>query len=204
MLVGDVMTREVLTLRPDAPIAEGLRLMNDRTVHRLPIVDPAGELLGIASDMDLRIAEAAGRLGDCVSTVMTRRVLTVSEYCPLEEAASLMRQKGIGGLPVVRGNKLVGIITDGDIFAVFSQLLGVGLPGVRLTVLLPEDPHVLLELLRGMRERGGEILALGTLRRERGALAVIKVAGISEESAQAAAAVVGAEVTDVLTEGPAR
>ena len=195
------MTREVLTLSADAPVAEGLRLMSDRTIHRLPVIDAAGGLLGIVSDTDLRIAEAAGRLGDCVSTVMTRRVLTVSEYCPLEEAASLMRRKGIGGLPVVRGDRLIGIITDGDIFDVFSRLLGVGLPGVRLTVSLPGDPQVLLELLQRIRERNGEVVALGTVKRNGGSLAVIKVTGIPEHLAQEAVRVVGAEVADILDEG---
>ncbi|MHB0878388.1 MAG: CBS domain-containing protein [Anaerolineae bacterium] len=198
------MTREVQTLGADAPIAEGLRLMNDRTIHRLPVIDAAGDLLGIVSDMDLRIAEAAGRLGDPVSTVMTRRVVTVSEYCPLEEAASIMRHKGIGGLPVVRGAKLIGIITDGDIFDMFARLLGVGLPGVRLTVTLPADPHVLLDLLQGIQGRGGEVVALGTIRRNGGSLVVIKVTGIPEQMAQDAVRVVGAEVSDVLSEGPSQ
>jgi acetoin utilization protein AcuB len=202
MLVGDAMTREVQTLSAEAPIAEGLRMMNDRTVHRLPVIDASGDLLGIVSDMDLRIAEAAGRLGDPVSTVMTRRVVTVSEYCPLEEAASLMRQKGIGGLPVVRGDKLIGIITDGDIFDVFSRLLGVGLPGVRLTVSLPGGSDALLELLQGIRDRGGDIVALGTMSGEGGSLAVMKITGISEATAQEAVEVVGADVADVLDEGP--
>lgn len=204
MLVGDAMTREVQTLSADAPIAEGLRLMNDRTVHRLPVIDAGGNLLGIVSDMDLRIAEAAGRLGDPVSTVMTRRVVTVSEYCPLEEAASMMRQRGIGGLPVVRGDKLIGIITDGDIFDMFSRLLGVGLPGVRLTVALPGGSPVLLELLKSVHAHGGEVVSLGTIRRQDDSLVVMKVTGMSEEEAQQAVEVVGADIADVLDEGPAR
>lgn len=201
MLVSDYMTRDVHTLAADATVADGLRLMNDRNIHRLPVVDASGDLLGIVSDMDLRIAEAAGRLADPVSAVMTRRVVTVSEYTPLEQAATTMRQKGIGGLPVVRGTKLIGIITDGDIFDVFAQLLGVGRPGVRLTVAVPHDRDVLLDLLTAIKDDDGEVVAVGTVRRGEISLMVLKVAGLAEEDAQRAVSLAGIEIADVLTEG---
>jgi len=200
MLVGDCMTREVATLPLEATVAEGLRLMNEHGIHRVPVVDSARELLGIVSDMDLRIAEAAGRLADPISAVMTRCVVTVGEYVPLEEAASVMRKKAIGGLPVVRGNKIVGIITDGDIFDVFAHLLGVGEPGVRLTLNCPDDPRLILDLLHEIDDQGGQLVACGTMRRNGGRVFVLKIAGLDEEQLYHAVAMVGVEVADVLTE----
>lgn len=200
MLVGDRMTRDIVTLAGDASVAEGLRLMNERGIHRLPVVEAGGDLLGIVSDMDLRIAEAAGRLADPVSSIMTKRVLTVGEYCPLEEAAALMRRKGVGGLPVVRGKQIIGIITDGDIFDVFAHLLGVGEPGVRLTVALPEPQGAILRLLGELSERGGEIVGMGTVREAHRHVVVIKAAGLSSEDAKQAVDVAGAELLDLLEE----
>ncbi|NPV07497.1 MAG: CBS domain-containing protein [Anaerolineae bacterium] len=201
MLVGDRMTREVIVLAAGATVAEGLGLMNERGVHRLPVVDAEGDLQGIVSDMDLRIAEAAGRLADPVSSIMTRRVVTVGEYCPLEEAATLMRRKGVGGLPVVRGNRIIGIITDGDIFDVFAHLLGVGEPGVRLTVAVSAARSTLMTLLNELVERGGDIVGLGTVREKDQRLLVVKVGGLTPTQAQQAVEVAGAELLDLLEEG---
>lgn len=200
MLVGDHMTREVFTLTSDATVAEGLQAMNERGVHRFPVLGENGQIIGIASDMDLRIAEAAGRLSDPVSAVMTKRVVTVTEYAPLEEAAITMREKGIGGLPVVRGDKLIGIITDGDIFNVFSQLLGVCQRGLRLTIILPDDHQVIPDLLHEIIDHGGRITALGTLHPDGQHLMIIKVTGLEEEDVRLLIKGVGAEVADVLAQ----
>jgi acetoin utilization protein AcuB len=194
------MTREIVMLSEDASVADGLRLMSERGIHRLPVVDADGNLLGIVSDMDLRIAEAAGRLADPLGAVMTKRVVTVSEYCPLEDAAALMRRKGIGGLPVVRGKQIIGIITDGDIFDVFSQLLGVGRPGVRLTVGVPGPSSDMLRLLNELAERGGDIIGMGTLQDGNGRVAVVRVAGLSAADARQAAEVTGVDLLDLLEE----
>jgi acetoin utilization protein AcuB len=201
MLVGDIMTRDVLTLVPEASVAEGLRLMAERGIHRLPVTDEPGELLGIVSDLDLRIAEAAGHLADPVRTVMTTSVVTVSEYAPLEEAAAIMRRKAISGLPVMRGNRIVGIVTSRDFFDVFARLLGADAPGVRITLILPNDRDVLLEILRGLRDRNGEIISLGMTKRGQDSLAVIKVSGLSEQEVERAVGVAGVAIADVLAEG---
>ncbi|MGQ9554340.1 MAG: CBS domain-containing protein [Anaerolineae bacterium] len=200
MLVGDIMSRDVFTLAPEASVAEGLHLMNEHGIHRLPVVGPADELLGIVTSTDLRIAEAAGRLTDPVRAVMTKNVATVSEYCPLEDAASIMRQQAIGGMPVLRGDRIVGIVTDSDIFNVFSRLLGVGQPGVRLTLILPNDRDVLPELLQAVTDRGGEIISVGRIKRASGSLMVLKVGRLSEPEVQRIVTVPGVEIADVLTE----
>jgi len=199
MLVGDRMTREVITITDSATVADGLRLMNERDVNRLPVLDSDGHLCGIVSDMDLRIAEAAGSLATPVGSVMTKRLITVGEYCPLEEAAMIMRQKRVGGLPVVRGNQLVGIITDGDIFDVFAQLLGVGSPGIRLTAELPST-RAAVALLQELADRGGDIVGLGTMVESGRRLLTVKASGITTEDAHEAPQIVGATLLDALEE----
>jgi acetoin utilization protein AcuB len=200
MLVGDKMTRNVVTVSPETTVADGLRLMNERGIHRLPVVEAGRRLVGIVSDMDLRIAEAAGRLSDPVSAVMTRRVITVDEYDTLEYAATLMREKGVGGLPVLRGERLVGIITDGDVFDVFADLMGVGKPGVRLTLALPAEQGTIVELLQTVHRQGGTIIALGTVKLDTRHLMVLKVGNLTPEKAQQAVSLAGVELVDMLAE----
>lgn len=200
MLVGDRMTRDVITVSDNATVAEGLRLMDDRDVNRLPVIDAEGHLSGIVSDMDLRIAEAAGGLADRIRSVMTTRLVTISEYCTLEKAATLMRRKGVGGLPVVRGNQLVGIITDGDIFDVFRQLLGADQAGVRLTADVPNSRGA-VALLEELVNMGGDVLGLGVMSTAGGRrLLAVKTANVTAAQAQACAALVGATLTDLLEE----
>jgi len=200
MLVGDRMTRDVVTVLDGATVAEGLRLMDERGVNRLPVVDAEGRLSGIVSDMDLRIAEAAGGLADRIRSVMTTRLVTISEYCTLEKAATLMRQKGVGGLPVVRGSQLVGIITDGDVFDAFTHLLGADQPGVRLTVEVPNSRTV-VTLLDEITKAGGDILGLGIMSMDAGRrLLAVKVSGIATVQAQAVCDALGLTLTDLLEE----
>lgn len=199
MLVGDRMIRDVVTVSDDATVAEALRLMDQRGVNRLPVLDREGQLTGIVSDMDLRIAEAAGGLAGRVRLIMTKRLVTIGEYCPLEKAAVLMRQKGVGGLPVVRGKQLVGIITDGDIFDVFAQLLGVGSPGIRLTVELPSTRSA-ISLLAELANRGADIVGLGTTVDAGRRVLAVKASGITAGDAQQAAKIAGANLLDMLEE----
>jgi len=174
--------------------------MDERGVNRLPVIDAEGQLCGIVSDMDLRIAEAAGGLADRIGSVMTRRLVTISEYCTLEKAASLMRQKGIGGLPVVRGTQLVGIITDGDIFDVFRLLMGADQAGVRLTADAPSTRSA-IALLDELVRIGGDVLGLGVMSMAGGRrLLAVKTAKVTPAQAQACAALVGATLTDLLEE----
>jgi acetoin utilization protein AcuB len=89
-------------------------------------------------------------------------VITVTENTTLEEAARLMVDNEIGGLPVVRDDLVVGIITESDLFKVFLELLGAREEGVRLTVLAPYFKGSLAQISSKITERGGLILALNT------------------------------------------
>ena len=135
MLVGYRMTPDPKTVAPDVPVAEALAKMRQHKVHRFPVVDNKGKLVGIVSQSDLLYAapssatslnmwEVTYLLNQIkVEEVMTRKVITVDNDCPIEEAARLMRQHAIGGIPVLRGGDLAGIITESDIFDVFLELL---------------------------------------------------------------------------------
>ena len=153
---------------------ESLNLMHKEHIRRLPVVDKRGGLVGIVSESDLLHASPSDatslsiwELNYLISKVtvdelMSREVITIGEDTPLEEAARIMADKKIGGLPVVRDNKVVGIITETDLFKIFLEMLGAAEPGVRIAVLVPNVPEEISQLSKAIYDIGGHIVALGT------------------------------------------
>jgi acetoin utilization protein AcuB len=111
---------------------------------------------------------------------MTKKVITVTEDTPLEEAARIMADNHFSGLPVMRGKALVGMITETTLFRIFLELLGARCAGIRVTVSLPDKPGELANLTRAIQESGGNIVALGTFMGESPAegLVTFKVEGV--------------------------
>ncbi len=173
MLVRERMTPSPITVAPDASVTAALRLMRESKVRRLPVVDHHGRLVGIVSDKDLlhaspspatslavwEIPELLSRLK--VEKVMTREVVTVHEETPLEEAARIMADQRIGGLPVMRGETLVGIITETDLFKILLELLGGRRSGVRVTVSAPGAKGMLAQITSAVFGASGDIVGLG-------------------------------------------
>jgi acetoin utilization protein AcuB len=93
---------------------------------------------------------------------MTSDVIVTEEACPLEEAARIMVDNDIGGLPVMRGDTLVGMITESDLFKIFSELLGSRIWGLRVTIKMQEGRGVLARLTEALASHGGNIVSLGT------------------------------------------
>jgi acetoin utilization protein AcuB len=136
-----------------------------------------------------------------VSEVMTRDVITVNEYTPLEEAARIMADNKIGGLPVVRDGKLVGIITESDLFKIFTEILGARDMGVRLSMLVPEQPGVLADITRAIADMGGNIISLGTFLGEdpTNRLITVKVADVPQDDLVAEMKALALEIEDART-----
>ncbi|HOU24103.1 MAG: Magnesium transporter MgtE [Chloroflexi bacterium ADurb.Bin180] len=174
MLVRERMTHNPITIKDDTSLDDALRIMRENKVRRLPILDASGKLVGIVSEKDLLYAspspatslsvwEIHGLLSRIrVSELMTKNVITVCEDCPIEEAARIMVDNKIGGLPVMRGNTMVGIITETDLFKTFLELMGAREQGTRFTLLVPEKPGMLAALAGRITQLGGNIVALGT------------------------------------------
>jgi acetoin utilization protein AcuB len=92
---------------------------------------------------------------------MTKNVLTVAEDTPIEEAARIMADNKIGGLPVMRDDHIVGIITETDLFKIFLELMGAREPGVRMSVLILDKPGQLARLTNAIANLSGNIIAFG-------------------------------------------
>ena len=211
MLVGKRMSRHPITITQEAGIDEALKVTRDEKVRRLPVLNRRGMLVGIVSEKDLlsaspspatslSIHELHYLLGKMkVSDVMTRDVIAVTEYTPLEEAARIMVDNKIGGLPVLRDDKLVGIITETDLFKAFIELFGAREPGVRITMLVPEQPGELTRITGEIAEMGGNVVALGTFLGEEptNRLVTIKVSDVDEEQLSSTLEAIGMELIDV-------
>ena len=195
MLVRKRMSADPVTITASAPITEALRVMRQNEVRRLPVLDGADRLVGIVSEKDLLRANS----GDPVEEIMTRDVVTVTEYTALEEAARIMADHRISSLPVMRDERLVGIITETDLFHIFLELLAAREEGVRLTLLVPDEQGILASLTAEIANLGGNILALGTFKGEdpTNRMVTVKVTNAPTEKLLAIMEALGMEIVDV-------
>jgi acetoin utilization protein AcuB len=217
MLVGERMTHPVITVSPDTPMQEALRLMHVENIRRLPVTGSKGKLVGIVSESDLLHASPSDASTLSVwevnyllsklklEEIMTTEVITVTEDTPIEDAARVMADNKIGGLPVVRDGEVVGIITETDLFKVFLELMGARERGVRLTALLSDVPGELAKLAERVAGLGGNIVALGTFMGEtsENRLVTLKVRNIEAEALKEAVAPIVERVVDLRTSGVA-
>lgn len=195
MIVSERMTHPVLTITADVPVQDALTLMKRDNVRRYPVVDKMGKLIGIVTESDLMNAkpseattlsvwEISSLLAKIkVERVMCKKVVTVKEDTTIEEAARIMADSSIGGLPVMRGDKLVGIITESNIFRVFLEMLGSRTAGVRVTVEVPNSKGIIAKLTTAVSELSGNIHGFGAIQGESTdtSILTLKVADIEPE-----------------------
>jgi acetoin utilization protein AcuB len=195
MLVKDWMTKEPLVVFPTTSVEEAIRTMREHRVRHLPVVKQEDRLVGIVTQTDLLQASPSPATSLSVWEInfllakmqvrdaMTSQVIVVEEECPLEEAALVMAEHKIGCLPVVHGQRLVGIITETDLFNLFTEQLGARSTGVRLTLVIQDVKGELSRLAGRIAELGGNIIRLTTLPgKESGqAIVTVKVEDVGQE-----------------------
>ncbi|MDR3585467.1 MAG: CBS and ACT domain-containing protein [Desulfosporosinus sp.] len=157
MYVRQFMTSQVFTVGPEESIADTMTLMREKKITKLPVMDK-GKLVGFVTDGDLRevspspattlsIFELNYLIAKTpIREVAVKKVLTCHPDTRLEDAALLMREHKIGGLPVLDEGKLVGLITGTDILDAFLDILGFRSPGQRVVIEAKDDTGVLLDL----------------------------------------------------------
>lgn len=175
MFVRDQMSTHPFTIAPDSSILAAQRLMKDNNIRHLPVVSASGALLGLLTRTNLEqvrpsklttlsVYEMHYQLDKVtVRDAMVRKVITVTEDVPIEEAARIMWEQKIGCLPVMRGNRLVGIVTDHDLMRNMLDLLGARQPGVRITLQISDQPGEIAKITSAVAALGGDIVALGEL-----------------------------------------
>ena len=211
MLVASRMTRDPITVTNKTPIDEALKVMRDKKIRRLPVVDEKGKLVGIVAEKDILYASTSPATSLSiheihylvskltVAEIMTRNVFTVTDDTPLEEAARVMADNRIGALPVLHDGALVGIITETDIFKAFLELLGAREPGVRITMKVPEGQGMLPLCTETISKLGGRVLALVTWGGDEPGdrIVTIRVSGVDQKKLTDGIAKLGVEFLDV-------
>lgn len=194
MTVDLWMTRDPMTIAATSTISAAARKMAQRKVRRLVVVDADQRVVGIVSAGDVARAfppdlnPASAVVTDRsvpapVSSIMTRRVQTVAAGAPMEEAARLLRTHKIGAVPVLQGTRLVGIITESDLFRALVEMSEPSEPGVRITFELDEDEDVVATMLELCEGRAARIASLFSFHHrdsrtgDRRRLGVMRIAG---------------------------
>ena len=212
MLVKDRMSKHPLTIAEEESISEAHRYMQEQKVQHLPVLNKAGDMVGIVTDDDLLKAQPSAvtslsmweihYLLDRVKVrnVMVRDVITTVEDTPVEEAAHVMLDRTIGCLPVMRGGKLVGIITKNDLLRVFMELFATRQRGVRITMEVLDRAGELAKVAQAVANQGGYISASGAFLSEHPTMAgmILKVSNVDRQLlVDALSQIEGAVLTDV-------
>ncbi len=154
MFVRDYMTPSPVTASPDDLLGEALRLMKEHSIRRLPVISK-GKIAGLVTEQDLMKASPSSATSLSVweinylfhkikiKDIMTKEIFTVAPDTILEKAALIMQEKQISTLPVLDKGRLVGIITESDIFKAFIDVLGINHPSMRVTLQVEDQIGVL-------------------------------------------------------------
>ena len=196
MYVKDNMIASPITIGPNSSVSEAVELMSENKLHRLPIVDGSGKLVGLVTESvitsntpnnssTLSVFELNYLLNKLkISDIMIRDVITIGKDALLEEAATVLRKNDIGCLPVVdENNKLIGIITHNDIFTAFIDLLGYNHNGMRYVISIPEDkPGILKDIATVLSKEDISISNLAVYNNTRGIEVVVITYGYEDAS----------------------
>ena len=175
MLVKDIMTPHVYTINQNQTLLELQGLMSDDNIRRVPVLNDAGQVVGIITDRDVKLAspseastlsryEASYLLSRIkVKDVMTHNVKTVYATADLADVAALMYQDHIASVPVMdEENNLCGIVTDSDVFRALVDIFGLSQSASRITIDASDRPGVLAEIAKMFADHGINIISCVT------------------------------------------
>lgn len=172
MFVGERMSHPVISVTPETPVHDALAMFKKEHIRRAPVVKD-GKMVGMVSESDLLNASPSPVTSlsvwemnyliskVTVKQVMSKKLITVDVTTPIEEAARIMADKKIGGMPVMRSGKLVGIITETDLFKIFLELMGARTKAIRVTAEIEDKPGTLARVTKAIAEAGGNFISFG-------------------------------------------
>lgn len=199
MLVGERMSHPVISVSPETPIHDVLAMFKKEHIRRAPVMKD-GKMVGIVTENDLLNASPSAistlsvwEMNYMISKitikqVMSKKVLSIKKDTPIEEAARIMADNKLGGLPVMDDGRVVGMITETDLFKIFLELMGAREKAVRVTAQIAEKPGQLALLTKAIAEAGGTFISFGqfTGPDTSSKLVTFKVAGMKMEAVKEA------------------
>ncbi len=175
MIIKDWMTSDVITIDPEASMMRAAKLMKEKGIRRLPVVDAKGALVGIISDRDVKEASPSKAttldvhelyylLSEIkVKNIMTPNPMTIRDTDTVVKCAAIMHDKKISGLPVLNdANELVGIMTQNEVYRVLLSITGVYHGGVQIGFTLPDERGSLKEVLDCLRRHKARVISVLT------------------------------------------
>ena len=209
MLVRDWMTKKPVTTTPDTSVPNALKVMQGSKVRQLPVLDAKNRLIGIVSLADLfrALPSPASSLSRWeveylldqvkVAEVMTTKVIAVTEDTAVEEAGRIMSEGKVSGVPVVRDDQLVGLITESHLFRILLDVFGAHQAGVRVTAKMPLTKGGLAMISTAIAGIGGHFMAFAESM-DTGEV-TFKVQDVEKDALIAAIQPLVSEIVDVRT-----
>lgn len=175
MLIKDWMSKDIVVVDEEMSMMKASKLLKERDIRRLPVVDKKGRIVGILTDRDIKEASPSKAttldvhelyylLSEIkVKDIMTPKPFTIHVNDTVEKAAVVMLDRKVEGLPVVDDdNKVVGIITGGDIFKVLVSITGVFQGGIQMGLKLPDEPGSLKQVVEELRQHKARVISILT------------------------------------------
>jgi acetoin utilization protein AcuB len=159
MKIHTLMIPDPITITANTSIGEAIELMKVNSIRHLPVVSKGNKLEGFLTLADLKQGLIPSMLGDLsLQDLMIKEPITVGPDDEIELAAQLIYQHKIGGMPVVKDNKLVGIITASDILRAFIDMMGILSSTSRIDVVIGDQPDDLKKAIQIVNDQGGDII----------------------------------------------
>lgn len=154
MLVEEIMTTDITSLPPTATIASALKLLHEKKIRHIPIINEGKNVIGIVSDRDVRDATPSvfdknsehTELQNEIRTIMSHPVVTVHPLDLVEEIAGIFYEEEFACLPVVSNYKLIGVITEKDMLHTLIEITGTNVQSSHIEVKVPHKPGILPEV----------------------------------------------------------
>jgi len=189
--IKENMQKNPITISPEASFYEARAIIRDKGIRHLPVVDKEHRLVGLIADRDIREAAPSeatslsvhelhyllGKLKASAFMTPKNKLITITPETIIEKAVQLMHDHKIGCLPVVEGDKLIGIITETDVLGHFVDLFGLNKMGTRLTIALEDKPGQLHGILEVIKNFGVNIITVagGTFKVQGKRLVAIRI-----------------------------
>ena len=162
MKINALMIPDPITITEKASVSDAIELMKVNSIRHLPVVSQKKMLKGFLTLADLKQGLIPSMVGDLTLTdLMIKKPITVDPDNDIEIAAQLIYKYKIGGIPVVKKNKLVGIITESDILRAFIDMMGILTASSRIDVVVKDEPGLFKKALQIINDNGGDIINVG-------------------------------------------
>lgn len=181
MIVKNWMTTDVITVSPDTTLLKIARILKEHNIRRVPVLNDNSQIVGMVTDRDVKDASPSKAtsldmyemhylLAEIkAADIMTPNPIVIKDTNTIEKAAMIMLDNKIGGLPVVDAkNKLVGIVSDQDIFKALVIITGVREGGIQLGFSIANKQGAMKPVFDLIRQYGGRIISVLSTNNDKG------------------------------------